>query len=97
MFNKNEKRQTCFEETCAEIDVMIAAYQASEASEYSKPLWQVLLEEMDKRTQVFKRDKDGNIEKTKNNFPRVNWVKVLSNLPEIIAYLSKLLALIKAR
>lgn len=94
MFNKNEKRQSQFEAICEQIDLTIARH---EAVEYSKPIWQVLLEELDSRTQIFKRDKDGNIERTTKGFPKVDWLKIVANLPVIIAYLSKLLGLIKAR
>ena len=59
-----------------------------------RPLWLVLLEEMDKNTQIFTWE-NGFIKLNKRGFPVVNLSKLLANLPRIIAYIAKILTLAK--
>lgn len=91
MFNNNKKRQSDFEKISAEIDLIVLANQVDPDK---KPLWLALLEDLDRRVQIFQWE-DGKIVLGKKGFPQINWSKVITNLPTIIAYLAKLLALVK--
>jgi len=59
-----------------------------------RPLWIVLLEELDRTAQIFTW-KDGKIVLNKRGIPVVNLGKILTNLPKIIAYIGKILSLVK--
>lgn len=63
-------------------------YTLAYQQEYKKlPFWKFLIEYAAERLDIWKKDKNGNLELDKDGDPKINWFKLITNVWEVVAYL----------
>lgn len=63
-------------------------YQLAYQQEYKKlPFWKFLIEYAAERLDIWKKDKNGNLELDSDGDPKINWIKLITSIWEVVAYL----------
>lgn len=63
-------------------------YDLAYQRDYEKlPFWKFLLEYAAERLDIWKKDKNGNLELDKDGDPKINWIKLVTSIWEVVAYL----------
>lgn len=88
------QKSKAFEKAYKDADLIVKSFSEVGNAAGLTPIILALLEDLNKKLQIFETNEDGTLKLNKRGFPIVKWgflgSRILLNLPTILAYLARI-------